>query len=505
MKKIIATKLALIIGITMIVILILNLLIQKEGAIEHFKANGILMVEQIDKVLERNEQEILKKHEVRYLLSQMPVSNEMTYYVVNKNKMTIHGCSDRTLLGKDIRLLTGRWVIGEPMQSTMGSEDYFYIESREDFYVVVSQPEEVVFSNLKSNMWQLIVYLSVAAYVMISMSMSMIERYVIRDVDSIMKGVKDITGGKLETVVKVKGTSELKVLSENINQMTGSLLDHTIKIAKILDAVDMLLAVYEYGDESEKVFTSGKIGPVLMMSEYEIQELLKDKKLFEQKIDSIKQYPVEGFKKVYRLPVETECYLQIETFRSQQMEFGVIFDVTEEIVDKQRLKRERDYDLLTGLLTRRAFYQKIRELYQKPELIKNAVLMMCDLDGLKQFNDVYGHANGDKALKKAAEILSCVSRKECYIARLSGDEYAIFLYGAQQDDLLMHNLQEIYDCMMKAQIEVYGKNIDVRLSGGYVLYSKFPEELDQLLTKADCALYESKENGRARFTEYTEG
>ena len=63
-------------------------------------------------------------------------------------------------------------------------------------------------------------------------------------------------------------------------------------------------------------------------------------------------------------------------------------------------------------------------------------------------------------------------------------------------------IKEIYEHMITAQIEVYGKNIDVRLSGGYVFYSKCPEEFDQLLKKADCALYESKENGRARFTEF---
>ena len=81
--------------------------------------------------------------------------------------------------------------------------------------------------------------------------------------------------------------------------------------------------------------------------------------------------------------------------------------MTEEIIDKQRIQHERDSDLLTGLLNRRAFYQKLRELYHRPNVMKHAALMMCDLDGLKKFNDTYGHANGDKAIKKAAEILIC--------------------------------------------------------------------------------------------------
>lgn len=503
MKKIVAQKLALIIGSAMIIILILNLLIQRQDAVRHLQDNGAIVIHQIDNVLKRNEQEILKKNEVRYLLSQMPVYSEMAYYVVDKEKNTVIGATNNRLVGDDIHGLTGTWSLGEVIKSSTGSEaDYFYFEETKDYYIGVSQPESTVFEDVKNNMGQLFVYLFIAAYIMVFMSMWIVDRYVIRGVDKIVEGVKEITGGKLDTRIEVDNTPEFQILSDNINYMTESLLSQTMKISKILDAVDMLLAVYEYGSEGNKVFASGKIGPVLMLSEEETQILLNDKKLFEEKIDSIKQYPIEGFKKVYQLSVETECYLQIETFQNQQTEFGVILDVTEEILDKHRLQKERDYDLLTGLLTRRAFYQKMEELYQRPNVMKNAVMLMCDLDGLKQFNDTYGHANGDKAIKKAAEILTCLSDKDCCVSRLSGDEFALFLYGADNDAVLEEKIKEIYECMIKAQIEVYSKPINVRLSGGYVFYSKCPENYNQLLKKADQALYESKENGRARFTEY---
>ena len=178
--------------------------------------------------------------------------------------------------------------------------------------------------------------------------------------------------------------------------------------------------------------------------------------------------------------------------------------ITEEIIEKQRLQRERDYDLLTGLLTRRAFYQKMDTLYRRPNDIKHAVLMMCDLDGLKQFNDKYGHANGDKAIQKAAEILASVRARNKYISRLSGDEFAIFIYGEESDGALEVKIRELYDYMMQAEIMVFNQEVPVRLSGGYIFYSKYPESLDKLLKKADRGLYDSKEAGRARFTEYKE-
>ena len=502
MKSIIARRLILIIGTTMTVILLLNFLIQREDDLNYLKSNSALVMKQISSILERNEQNVHNKEEIDELIAPIPVAAGTGYYVVDKEDMVVVGAiGEQHVVGKTIQELAGEWKVGKVMGV---GKNYFYFMEDENFYIGVSKPKAVVLENTKANMGQLTIYLFIASFVMIFMSMKILDRYVIRGVDHIVSGVKAITGGRLETIIEADNTPEFKILSDNINQMTGSLLDQAVKISKILDAVDMLLAVYEYGNEGEQVFASGKIGAVLMISEAEKEILLSDKDLFEQKIDSIKQYPVEGYKKVYRLPVETDCFLQIETFRNQQSEFGVILDVTEEIVDKLRLQQERDSDLLTGLLTRRAFYQKLRELYRKPHVMKHAVLMMCDLDGLKKFNDTYGHANGDKAIRKAAEIMTCISYEDCYVARLSGDEFAIFLYGAENNSILQEQINTICEYMMKAQINVYGNQVDVRLSGGYVFYSKYPEEFDQLLKKADDALYVSKENGRARFTEYVQ-
>lgn len=500
MKNIIAKRLVLIIGTTMAVILLLNFMIQREDALNYLKNNSALVMKQISSILEKNEQNVHNKEEIDDLIAPIPVPQGTNYYVVSKEDLTVVGIiGEQHVVGIPILELTEEWKVDKVME--VGNK-YFYFVENGDFYIGVSKPKAVVFEDVKDNMGQLFVYLFIAAYIMIYMSMKMLERYVIRGVDHIVNDVKTFTGGKLDTTIQAEDTPEFKILSDNINQMTGSLVSQSAKISKILDAVDMLLAVYEYGDEGNTVFASGKIGAVLLLSDEEKEIILHDKKLFEQKIDSIKQYPIEGYKKVYRMPVETECYLKIETFRNQQSEFGIIMDVTEEILEKQKLRHERDSDQLTGLLTRRAFYHNLRELYKRPHVMKHAALMMCDLDGLKRFNDTYGHANGDKAIRKAAEIITYNMDENCYAARLSGDEFAIFMYGADDNSILESRLKEIYDYMITAQIKVYGKMVDVRLSGGYVFHSKYPEEYDMLLKKADDALYISKENGRARFTEY---
>ncbi len=505
MKQKVATRLALIIGTTMAVILMLNLLIQRNEALLHMQEHSILVIQQIEHILKRNEQEILKKNEVRYMISQMPVSEGSAYYVIDKESGKIVGATDSKLVNKASDDIFGDlekgWKDGKVVKSQKENK-YYYFTATKKYYIGVSQVEDVVFESLSRNMGQLMLYLFAAAYVMILVCVFMIDKLIIRGVDEIVDGVEAITNGEFNTVISVDSSPELKRLSENINHMTGSLLEQNTKITRVLKMVDVLLVIYEYGKENNKVTATGKIGAVLMLSEEETERLLKSKELFEEKIESIKKHPVEGMKKIYKLPAETECYLQIDTFKNQQNEFGIIMDVTEDVIEKLDIQKERDYDLLTGLMTRRAFYRKMKKLYEKPEQIKNAVMLMCDLDGLKGFNDTYGHANGDKAIKKAAEIISCIQEQNIETCRLSGDEFACFIYGGENEEFLRYKIQQIYETMITAEIEIYDKKVPVRLSGGYVFGTEYPEELDVLLKKADLALYESKENGRARFTEY---
>lgn len=506
MKQKVAKRLVLIIGTTMMVILMLNLLIQRNEALIHMQENAVLVIQQIEHILKRNEQEILKKNEVRYMISQMPVSEGSAYYVVDKESGKIIGATNTRLVNRYMdEVVEGfdeKWLEGKAKKSQEDNSFYYFGESKK-YYIGVSQTEEIVYGSLSRNMGQLMLYLFVAAYMMIAVCMRMLDRLIIQGVDEIVDGVEAITNGEFNTVINVENTPELKRLSENINQMTGSLLEQNTKITHILETIDVQLVIYEYGKDNNKVFATGKVGAVLMLSEEETKELLRDKRLFEKKIEEIRQYPVEGLEKIYRLPVDTECYLQLDTFQNQQNEFGIIMDVTEDVIEKQNIQKERDYDLLTGLMTRRAFYRRMKKLYENPEQIKNAVLLMCDLDGLKTFNDTYGHANGDKAIKKAAEIVSCIKENNIEACRLSGDEFACFIYGEENGEYLKYKLQQIYETMMAAEIEIYDKKVPVRLSGGYVFCTERDEELDKLLKKSDLALYESKEKGRARFTEYT--
>ena len=115
MKKIVAKKLALIIGTTMAIIMLLNLLIQRENAIEHLQSNSKLVIEQIVAVLEKNEQSIQNKEAVDELVSRIPVPQGTSYYVVDKESLIIVGNIGAQQVGKSIKELTKEWTVNKVM------------------------------------------------------------------------------------------------------------------------------------------------------------------------------------------------------------------------------------------------------------------------------------------------------------------------------------------------------------------------------------------------------
>ena len=90
------------------------------------------------------------------------------------------------------------------------------------------------------------------------------------------------------------------------------------------------------------------------------------------------------------------------------------------VAERSRIEHERDYDALTGLYSRQAFFRVCGELFEKPDTLRHAALMMTDLDNLKTINDTYGHDWGDVYLRQTAHSLQQGSPSGTVVARLSG-------------------------------------------------------------------------------------
>jgi len=170
-------------------------------------------------------------------------------------------------------------------------------------------------------------------------------------------------------------------------------------------------------------------------------------------------------------------------------------DITARKADTEALEHQALHDGLTGLANRTLFGEHvIRALAAaKRESDARAVLVM-DLDGFKQVNDTLGHDRGDDLLRQCAERLADAVRENDTIARLGGDEFAILPVG--HTDLaaaatIAWKIQQAF----KPAFRLHDEMLSVSPSIGIALFPEHGETAEELLRRADLAMYDAKRSG----------
>jgi diguanylate cyclase (GGDEF)-like protein len=164
----------------------------------------------------------------------------------------------------------------------------------------------------------------------------------------------------------------------------------------------------------------------------------------------------------------------------------------------ESLYQQAHFDALTGLINRRAFEDRLRESLSRSWRGENGVLLFIDLDGFKKVNDTEGHEAGDRLLVMVAERLREAIRPEDIIARLGGDEFAIIAPGCGDDKSVSHLCERIITAVTQPVV-VDRIEHSVGASIGVVLYPNDSTNFDELVMKADSAMYRAKETGGSRY------
>lgn len=199
-------------------------------------------------------------------------------------------------------------------------------------------------------------------------------------------------------------------------------------------------------------------------------------------------------------------YVVHETITPLLDEHGVIthFVTIQQDMTLQSGEQEREHylayhDMLTGLPNRALFLELgLQALSQAKRAQHGLAMLFLDLDRFKPINDIYGHSVGDRLLLAVSERLSAAIRKSDAVARFGGDEFAILLpdlLDATPAIVLAHKLIEsIARPFMVAEQELH-----VGVSIGIALYPTDGDTPDELLRKADEAMYLAKKGGGGKF------
>jgi diguanylate cyclase (GGDEF)-like protein len=191
-----------------------------------------------------------------------------------------------------------------------------------------------------------------------------------------------------------------------------------------------------------------------------------------------------------QFPVELS--LSAVNIRGQWHAVGIIRDTTERKRLEEKLSSLSITDELTGLYNRRGFFALAEQQLKIAERSKKkALIFFADLDGLKPINDTLGHKEGDQALKETAVILKKTFRDSDIIARMGGDEFAVFVIDADDDikQILTNRLENAITLFNRFE----GKTYRLSFSTGVAEYNhEDPRSLDELVAEADTFMYENK-------------
>jgi diguanylate cyclase (GGDEF)-like protein len=184
--------------------------------------------------------------------------------------------------------------------------------------------------------------------------------------------------------------------------------------------------------------------------------------------------------------------------RTYEAEARAVRDAQQASDDLAAMRKLAETDHLTGLLNRRPFLDVAQHAmdyfkrYQRPFAI-----LMVDIDFFKKVNDQYGHAAGDAAICKAAEVIKDAIRTTDHAARFGGEEFVVLLREA--DQAAAQALAERMRTLVETSVVRFGEHeISMTVSVGYAMSDAKDSHVEELIERADQALYMAKNSGRNR-------
>jgi diguanylate cyclase (GGDEF)-like protein len=192
-------------------------------------------------------------------------------------------------------------------------------------------------------------------------------------------------------------------------------------------------------------------------------------------------------------PAEVSCQLRPESAYCL-----VIRDISDKREAHERLRQATHCDDLTGVANRRAFFEAANlEIDRARHFPREISLITMDVDFFKQINDSHGHPAGDEVLRQLGALLMQNFRDVDIVARVGGEEFAVLLPSTGQE-AATQIANRLREAVAAHSVQIDGRSIQFTLSGGVVTLRDKEESLDELMKRADRALYAAKAAGRNR-------
>lgn len=316
---------------------------------------------------------------------------------------------------------------------------------------------------------------------------------------------------------------EIDELTETIEQLSADVERSASKISSILEHANVLIGVFEYEETNESVFCSRSIFEMMGWAEPEEPYCYMSSGEFQKRMEeAIRNTKKDGVNYLFHINVSPASddtgeagvsggpaafsrgrWVRLILDKQEPGTIlGVLSDVTSDVEEKEKLERERNYDLLTNLYNRRAFREQL-VVAMADGGIQTAAVAMWDLDNLKYINDTYGHDEGDRYIVLFASCLKRLEKDGAIVSRYSGDEFVTLIYGSGGKDEIRHRVTGFMQFLQTVSLEMKGGyQIPIRVSGGMAWYPDDAVDFDTLLNYADFAMYMVKHSVKGIIMEF---
>ncbi|MCX8087102.1 MAG: EAL domain-containing protein [Rhodocyclaceae bacterium] len=294
--------------------------------------------------------------------------------------------------------------------------------------------------------------------------------------------------------------------AEETTRIMATVFSNSNEAILITDANNRIVAVnaafermtgYEADDvigEDPKILSAGQTPPEVYR---DMWAALKERGAWQGELLDRRKNG-ETFPKWLSISVVRDAQGQIANY------IGSFVDISERKANEERVRFLAHHDALTGLPNRFSLQERLAQaLGFAARNRKKLALMLIDLDNFKAINDTLGHPVGDKLLIEVAQRLKGAVRGSDIVARLGGDEFVVVLPDIELPADAAHVAEKILKAIA-APIKIDGQTLHTSPSIGICL---FPEDADcgeELMKRADVAMYHAKAQGRANFQFFTD-
>lgn len=308
--------------------------------------------------------------------------------------------------------------------------------------------------------------------------------------------------------LSITGIREIDHFAEAFAELSREAINTSTRFLRMLDMASVDIAGCEFDTSKEAdvtpAFATDNFFPLLGVPNGDVGNVtLGQIKMLQSKMtDSILSVEKKGDSTLLHVRSldGKERYVRLKETQIESRTIVLAEDVTTSTLERLRIERERDYDLLTGLYNRRAFYRFAGRLFDRPDKMKHAAVVMMDLDNLKRTNDTFGHEWGDRYIHEAAVCFLRNIPDGTLCARVSGDEFNILFCGYDSREAVQHAIDRLVSGVENSHFNLPdGQATRIHVSGGIAWYPEDGTELMELIKCADFAMYQMKRNEKGRF------